>query len=94
MSLVFATTFFFGGDTLSHGLLAVQTDFEFEISGPLLVALTTGLIKAAEVWREIILLLQSQQFDAARALSELCKDPRYIVRVRIYYFLFFYTLSH
>ena len=44
MSLVFATTFFFfliwggggggGGGVLRHS--AVQTDFEFEISGPLL----------------------------------------------------------
>ena len=40
MSLVFATTFFFGGGgggggggVLRHS--AVQTDFEFEISGPL-----------------------------------------------------------
>ena len=48
MSLVFATTFFFflfffylggggggGGGVLCHS--AVQTDFEFEISGPLIV---------------------------------------------------------
>ena len=35
MSLVFATTFFFGGGggVLRHS--AVQTDFEFEISGSL-----------------------------------------------------------
>ena len=36
MSLVFAITFFFyliGGGVLRHS--AVQTDFEFEISGPL-----------------------------------------------------------
>ena len=46
MSLVFATTFFFffflfggggGGGVLRHS--AVQTDFEFEISGPLLLTL-------------------------------------------------------
>ena len=33
MSLVFATTFFFGGGVLRHS--AVQTDFEYEISGSL-----------------------------------------------------------
>ena len=51
MSLVFATTFFFlfffywggGGGGVGGGgvrrLSAVQTDFEFEISGPLVVRL-------------------------------------------------------
>ena len=51
MSLVFATTFFFlffffwgggGGGVLLH--LAVQTDFELEISGPLRV-ITNRAIK-------------------------------------------------
>ena len=44
MSLVFATMFFFvvffGGGVLRH--LAVQTDFEFEISEPLVKPRTLG----------------------------------------------------
>ena len=44
MPLVFATTFFFGGGgVLRHS--AVQTDFEFEISGSLLDTLSSDSSK-------------------------------------------------
>ena len=87
MSLVFATTFFFfffffwgGGGVLRHS--AVQTDFEFEISGPLvtpstlwapvtLVTIQTVSIQSADLGRLGLMLWSMGQIKLDIVLMSL-----------------------